>query len=64
MSLKVQGDRWILQCNSCSVKMDLARDAVPRDHLRMPTGWLDLGDDHHACTHCSQAKLQQFRIRS
>ena len=31
------------------------------DIIRMPTGWLDLGDNAHVCQQCGASRWAQFR---
>ncbi|MDQ1494474.1 MAG: hypothetical protein QOG69_957 [Actinomycetota bacterium] len=61
--LAVREGRWVLKCNECPVRMDLARGLVPKEQLRMPTGWVDLGDNAHVCTQCSNSRWQAFRAQ-
>jgi len=34
---------------------------MPKDIIRMPTGWLDLGDNAHVCQQCGASRWSQFR---
>lgn len=44
--------------------MDLAPARMPEEHLRLPTGWLDLGDNAHVCPQCSPKWMEQLlRVR-
>jgi hypothetical protein len=56
--LAVRGERWGLKCNECPVQLDLAPARMPKDNMRLPTGWLDLGDGAHACPNCAPRWLE------
>jgi hypothetical protein len=51
--LSARDDRWFVKCNECPLRMDVAPARMPKDLIRMPSGWLDLGDNAHACPQCS-----------
>ena len=58
--LAVRAERWGLKCNECPVRMDLAPARMPEEQLRLPTGWLDLGDNAHVCPQCSPKWMGQL----
>jgi hypothetical protein len=41
--------------------MDLGPSAMPEENLRLPTGWLALGDRAHVCPQCSPKWTDQLR---
>ena len=51
--LAIQHGRWLIKCNECPIRVDLAPAAMPKELLRMPSGWLDLGGDRHVCMQCA-----------
>jgi hypothetical protein len=51
--LSEREDRWIIKCNECPVRMDIAPARMPKEHIRMPSGWVDIGDNAHVCPQCS-----------
>jgi hypothetical protein len=54
--------RWMLKCNECPIRMDLAPAVRPKETLRMPTGWIDLGDGAHVCQQCARSRwIPNFR---
>jgi hypothetical protein len=58
--LAVRDNRWRVKCNECPVQMDLGPGRMPEEHLRLPTGWLDLGDGAHVCPQCSPRWMGQL----
>ena len=52
--LALRDDRWFVKCNECPVRMDVAPGRMPEEHIRMPSGWLSLGDNAHVCPQCAQ----------
>ena len=60
--LAVRGDRWIIKCNECPVRMDVAPARMPEDHIRMPSGWMNLGDGAHVCPQCSPRWLSAHTV--
>jgi hypothetical protein len=56
-------DRWFVKCNECPVRMDVAPSIMPKEHIRMPSGWIDLGDNAHVCPQCSPNWMQTLRRR-
>jgi len=61
--LAVRDERWILKCNECPVRIDVAPSRMPEERIRMPTGWLDLGDRAHVCPLCSPRWTETLRGR-
>ena len=59
--LAVRDGRWVLKCNECPLRIDVAPERMPKDIIRMPTGWLDLGDNAHVCMQCGASRWAQFR---
>jgi hypothetical protein len=55
--LAIQQGRWYVKCDGCPIRIDLAPGAMPRDMLRMPSGWLGLGGDRHVCLQCQPKAL-------
>ena len=51
--LAVKDERWVMKCNECPVRLDVAPALKPKESLRMPSGWLDLGDGAHVCIQCA-----------
>jgi hypothetical protein len=51
--LAVRGDRWHMKCNECPIRIDVAPGRMPEELVRMPSGWLNLGDGAHVCPQCS-----------
>ena len=60
LMLAVKDERWILKCNECPIRMDIAPAAMPKERLRMPTGWLDLGDNAHVCQQCGSIRWTSY----
>ena len=56
--------RWLIKWDECPIRVDLAPGAMPVDQLRLPTGWLDLGEGKHVCGQCAQRHLRVFRRSS
>ena len=54
--LAIQHGRWVVKCNECPIRIDVAPAAMPEDRLRMPTGWLSLGDGAHICMQCATGR--------
>jgi hypothetical protein len=61
--LATRDDRWFLKCNECPIRMDVAPAAMPEDHIRMPSGWMNLGDNAHVCPQCAPRWMQTLRAR-
>jgi len=55
--LAIQHGRWYIKCNECPIRVDLAPAAMPKDQLRMPSGWFHLGGDKHACMQCAPVSV-------
>ena len=62
--LAVTDDRWYVKCNECAVRMDVAPARMPAEFIRMPSGWMDLGNDKHVCPQCSPRYIGVLRARS
>lgn len=60
----IQQGRWYIKCNECPIRIDLAPGAMPKDRLRTPSGWLNLGRDAHVCMQCASKRLAGGRMRS
>ena len=61
--LAVRDDRWFLKCNECPIRMDVAPARMPEDHIRMPSGWMNLGDNAHVCPQCAPRWMQTLSGR-
>ena len=46
--------RLVLRCDRCPVRMDLGPEPAVKAKNRMPSGWLNLGEDRHFCPSCAQ----------
>ena len=51
--LAIRDKHWVIKCNECPIRMELGPAAMPEERLRLPSGWLDLGDGAHACIQCA-----------
>jgi hypothetical protein len=61
--LAVRDDRWFMKCNECPVRMDVAPARMPEEQVRTPSGWIDLGDNAHACPQCAPRWMQTLSAR-
>jgi hypothetical protein len=45
----------VISCDRCNARLDLGPAVQMRDHLprRSPSGWMETGDNKHACALCS-----------
>jgi len=62
--LAARDGRWFVKCNECPVRMDVAPAAMPEEQVRMPSGWINLGDNAHVCPQCSPRWLEVLRGRT
>jgi hypothetical protein len=53
-----------LLCDHCPVQIDLGPEPAVRARNRMPSGWVNLGDNRHFCTGCAQTISFVSRTRA
>ena len=58
--IREEGDRAVIHCDRCPVRMDLGAAAIVKQHLRMPSGWIRDAPDHHLCPACLQRELREM----
>jgi hypothetical protein len=53
MTMTTDAGRLVLHCNRCPVRLDLGPYMAATRRNRTPSGWVNLGGDHHVCPSCS-----------
>ena len=61
--LFIERQRLIIRCDSCPVRLDLGPGHVAR-HVRMPSGWMNMGQDTHMCPLCAAPRLVSLARRA
>ena len=57
-----EGGRSVIHCDRCPVRLDLGPTAIVRQHLRMPSAWIQDAPDHHLCPACSRKEMQEMVV--
>ena len=54
----------MIHCDRCPIRLDLGAAAIVAQRLRMPSGWLQDGPDHHLCPVCGRELLPEMASES
>lgn len=49
----VVGNRLVISCDKCPVRLDLGPAQIALNRRRTPSGWLATGEGRHLCPRCS-----------
>lgn len=55
--IREEDGRSVIHCDRCPARLDLGVAAIVKARLRMPSGWLQDGPDHHLCSLCASKEL-------
>lgn len=58
--IRDESGRSVIHCDRCPVRLDLGPAAIVVNHLRMPSGWLQDGPDHHLCPMCARKEIRDL----
>jgi hypothetical protein len=58
--IREEDDRSVIHCDRCPIRLDLGPAAIVKQHLRMPSAWIQDGPDHHLCPTCAQKELREL----
>jgi hypothetical protein len=56
--IREEGGRAVIHCDHCPIRLDLGQAAVVKQHLRMPSAWIQDAPDHHLCPTCAQKEMR------
>ena len=58
--IREEGGRSVIHCDRCPIRLDLGSAAIVKQHLRMPSAWIQDAPDHHLCPTCAQKVLREL----
>jgi hypothetical protein len=58
--IREEGGRSVIHCDSCPVRLDLGPAAIVKQHLRMPSAWMQDEPGHHLCPTCTQREMGEL----
>ena len=61
--IREEGGRSVIHCDRCPVRLDLGSSAIVKQHMRMPSAWIQDAPDHHLCPACAQKALRELAVQ-
>jgi hypothetical protein len=58
--IREESGRSVIHCDRCPIRLDLGAAAIVKQHLRMPSAWIQDAPDHHLCPTCAQKLMGEL----